>query len=260
MRKILCSIFILVSCQAIGQFNFRLYAGGSLGDIVTSGEETTANNKWFQTQTMDVYYISQERNETYCTQINKGRIGLGFKWNKNRFFAEFSPAFDLSSFTYQWQYARNNTYFYDEAHLNPVNVAQVAANGWEQTEQRSFQRTEFDVFAIGLNFNIGFQISDRHSAKLFVCDTRMPLNQFETEYSFFEIYTTRSLGLSYEFMFAKNFCVNIQPSIPIKALDEKREEYYMPIKRTPFVNIILGFQFPEKSERLRKEKYKPQIL
>lgn len=281
MRRIILLIFLIASNQAIGQFHFRLHAGRSFGDITTSRENTYSYNGASQPQPMiNAFYIYQGNFQEHCTYSNTGRIGIGIKYNKNRFFLEFSPTFDYSSFTYNYRSSGNYTYFYDEAHLNPVNMGQILAYNWPQNSQYSITSKKHDVFAIGLNFNLGFQISDRHSVKLFVCDTRMPLNQFGTDvdwddsdkryvssgdYSYFETFTNRSIGISYELDFSKKFYFNVQASLPIKAFDQKGEEFYMPVKKSPFVNLNIGFQFPNKSEKIqkvKKDKMKsnPQIL
>ena len=269
MRKILFLLLLIVSTNAMGQFHFRLYSGRAQGEIVASRGESFAYNGTTLSQFGQYSYTYQGSAEENCTYSNVARVGLGFKFNKNKLFIEFSPTFDFSSFTYQISSSGTTTYFWDEAHLAPVSQAQISAYGWPQSNEYSLTTEEHDVFAIGLNFNLGFQISDRHSVKLFVCDTRMPLNQFGTDvdwddsdkqfvssgdYSYFEIFTNRTLGLSYECIFAKNFYLNIQPSLPIKAFDQKKEEYYLPVKKSPFVNLNIGFQFPNRSEKTQKVK------
>jgi len=281
MRRILFLFFLIISSHAMGQFHFRLYAGRTLGDIVTSKEGTFAYNGTSQPQPMiNAFYLYEGNFQEYCTYSNTGRIGLGFKFSRNRIFVEFSPNFEFSSFSYQAKSSGSYSYFWDEAHLNPVWQGQILAYNWPQSSQYSLTSKKHDVFAIGLNFNFGYQISDRHSIKLFVCDTRMPPNQFGTDvdwddsekryvtfdgYSYYEIFTNRSLGMSYEYKFAKNFFVNIQPSIPVKAFDQNGEDFHMKIEKTPFVNVNVGLQLPNKSEKTKKSKVDkkrdtPQIL
>lgn len=280
MKRILFFFLLIVSTIAKGQFHFRLYSGRTLGDIESSISESFAYDGTNQYQFGQYSYTYEGSSEENCTYSNAARVGLGFKFNKNKLFIEFSPTFDFSSFTYQIKSSGTYTYFWDEAHLAPVSQAQISAYGWPQSNQYSLTTKEHDVFAIGLNFNLGFQISDRHSVKLFVCDTRMPPNQFGTDvdwddsdkrfvssgdYSYFEIFTNRSIGLCYELAFSKNLYFNVQASLPVKAFDQKGEEYYMPVKKSPFVNLNIGLQFPNKSEKTQKVKKgkmksNPQIL
>lgn len=280
MKRVIFVLFVIISNQALGQFHFRFYLGRTLGDIVAGSQETYNYNGIQQFQFGQYSYNNQGSTVWNCAYTNTARIGLGFKVNSNRFFVEFTPTFDLSSFTSSYQSSGNYTYFWDEAQLAPISQAQILAYGWPQSYQYSEPSKKHEVFAIGLNFNIGYQISDRHSIKLFVCETKMPPNQFGTDvdwddsdkrfvtfddYSYYEIFTNRSLGLSYEYKFAKNFFVNIQPSIPVKAIDQNGEDFYMKIEKTPFVNVNVGLQLPNKSEKTKKSKVDkkrdaPQIL
>jgi hypothetical protein len=280
MRRVIFVLFVIISNQSLGQFHFRLYLGRTLGDIVTERQETYNYNGTQQFQFGQYHYNDQGSAEWNCAYTNTARIGLGFKVDRNRFFVEFSPTFDLSSFRYSYQSSGNYTYFWDEAQLAPISQAQILAYGWPQSYQYSESSKKHEVFAVGLNFNIGYQISDRHSIKLFVCETKMPPNQFGTDvdwddsdkryvtfddYSYYEIFTNRSLGLSYEYKFAKNFFVNIQPSIPVKAFDQNGEDFHIKIEKTPFVNVNVGLQLPNKSEKTKKSKVDkkrdtPQIL
>jgi hypothetical protein len=269
MRKLIFILFIVFSNQAISQFHFRLFAGRTFGEIQTGNEGSYDYDGYSFFQLGGHYYNCQVREEVICNYTNTARIGVGLKYSKKSFFAEFNPTFDLSSFKYRHQSWSNYSLFNDEAHLLPVPESEILASGWPVQSQYTEEPKKHDVFAIGLNFSMGYQITSKHSIKLSICETRMPMNQFGSDvdwddtdkrfvssgdYSYYEIFTNRSCGLIYEYSFAKNCFVNIQPSIPIKVLDQKRGDFFMALKQTPFVNVNIGVQFPNKSEKTKRSK------
>jgi hypothetical protein len=279
MRSLLFVFFIFISTGIFSQFHLRFLAGTSAGEYVCE-EKGNVNYYIGYPYLIDHTERLVGKFESRCALKNYARFGFGLKYIANKLFIEFSPLIDLNGYSYSGKFNGVYQYFSDSAQTMPISEDQIALNGWPQVIETASSLGEHKTYAGVLSLSLGYQISEKHSFRVFICETKMLKNQFgqvlygdssgrrEVYYEgkgSFEIFTPTTLGLNYEYMFAKHFFAGVSSSVLLRAKDQNGESFYLPAKRSMAVSLNLGFQLPNKQERKTKVKKTrkssmPQIL
>lgn len=281
MRRILLIVFLVFPIAYYAQFDSRILVGKTFGEY-SCGQTNNSINVFALRNPIPVDHFGffTGKYDRNCILTNDVRLGFGFKYTSKNFFVELNPSVDFNSYKFTEQVKGYYQYFADLAQTIPFTSQQIEANGWNLGQDWNTTLGTYKAFAGVLNISLGYQISEKQSVKFFVSETKMLKNQFgqvlygdssgrrEVYYEgkgSFEIFTPTTLGLNYEYMFAKHLFVGVSSSVLLRAKDQNGESFYLPAKRSMAVSLSLGFQLPNKQERKTKVKKTrkssmPQIL